>query len=90
MEGDSCRIRFDEKGLSYKRRGGLTYSLELVPGKESVTKMSTSYGVTELTCVTRFYDADISGDEIIIKIKYNIAGDKNEMEIRITSGSERK
>ena len=82
-EGDRCRIEFDEKDLIYHRKGSLSYSLHLLKGSGTKTRMLTPFGSTEVTCLTHEYILSETEGEIIIKIRYNIADEDSDMEIMI-------
>ncbi|MBQ7583446.1 MAG: DUF1934 domain-containing protein [Lachnospiraceae bacterium] len=82
-DGDRCRISFDEKEMTYRRRGELTYELCLESGKRTTATLITAYGRTELACTTYSYELLKTKDAININIKYNMADEDREMEIRI-------
>ncbi len=86
-DGDKCRISFDEKSLTYRRQGELTYDLYLESGKQTEIDMITAYGRSGMICITDEYRVSEEEGAIIINIKYNMADEDCEMDIRIEERS---
>ncbi|MCR5775090.1 MAG: DUF1934 domain-containing protein [Lachnospiraceae bacterium] len=84
IEGDRCRIGFDDNSLLYKRTGVLSYELSLISGKTTDAEMSTPYGRTGITCTTRKYEIRTERDGFIIETDYDIADERYEMKIRLS------
>lgn len=84
IEGDRCRIEFDENGLDYIRKGSLSYTLNLREGCEIDSVMRTPFGESTLTGRTYRYGLTEKEQEIRISIGYDIAGENCDMEIDIS------
>ena len=82
-EGDRCRLKFNETGLEYRRSGELTYMLKFLPGEETGSSMATPYGVSELKCRTHLYEETVKEDEMLLKLRYNVAGEDCDMMITV-------
>lgn len=83
IEGDRCRLKFDEKALTYRRSGELAYELRFLPGEETETAMVTPYGTSRLTCMTYLYEKISKEDEMVLNLRYNVAGEDCDMKIVI-------
>ncbi len=83
IDGDKCRISFDQEGCTYRRQGDLSYELNLSKGQKSTVTIVTEHGVSDLSCFTHSYNMSEFRDAIMINIKYNMAEEDCEMEITI-------
>ena len=83
LEGDSCRIKFNESMLTYHRRGMLTYKLDFIKGRETTAEMTAPYGITGIQCKTKAYEMRSKDGEIVLDLRYNVADEEYEMQITV-------
>lgn len=83
VDGDRCRLEFDEEQLTYHRQGALSYSLKLKAGEKSDTGMVTPYGSARLEYLVQGYTMEHAGSRISINTSYSISEEICDMKIEI-------